>query len=113
MIQIGQGVLGRIPFKDGEIPRYDRTYLVVGIDSTNIELLNVSSVIGKEHKLLFPHNKLIVNFNPPFVKSSFVKLDSLTDVPLSMSSSLRILHNGDCLDSTELQSIIDNIVRVS
>lgn len=38
----GQGVLGRVRFVDGEIPEYDRTYLVVNVDTDYIEVVNVS-----------------------------------------------------------------------
>lgn len=44
----GQGVLGRIRFIDGMMPAYDRTYLVVTVEAEYIEILNVSSVKGKE-----------------------------------------------------------------
>ena len=50
----GQGVLGRIRFVDGEVPAYDRTYLVVTAEPDYIEVLNVSSIRGKERKLAFP-----------------------------------------------------------
>ena len=33
----GQGILGRVRFVDGEMPQYDRTYLIVGVESTYIE----------------------------------------------------------------------------
>ena len=77
----GHGILGRIRFRDGEIPAYDRTYLVVSVTPSYIEVLNVSSVKGKERKLAFTTNERLRNFNPPFLMPSFVKLDSLTRVP--------------------------------
>ena len=110
-MKIGQGVLGIVPFKDGTVPAYRRTYLVVGVTGAEVELLNVSSSDGKEHKLLYQSNRVIVNYRPPFLKRSFVKLDSLVSIPLSTAKSLKILHNGDCLDGNELQLIIDSIIR--
>ena len=77
---VGQGILGKIRFVDGEIPAYNRTYLVVTVESDYIEVLNVSSVKGKERKLAFPTNERLRTYNPPFVMPSFVKLDSLTRV---------------------------------
>ena len=44
----GHGVLGKIRFVDGTMPEYDRTYLVVTVTNAYIEVLNVSSVRGKE-----------------------------------------------------------------
>lgn len=109
MWQVGQGVLGKVRFKDGDFPEYPRTYLVVSVSSTQIGILNISSTAGKEHKLLFPSNKSIKNFEPPFKKDCFVKLDSLTYVPVSEANGFRLLHGGDLLDSTELQSIISAV----
>lgn len=39
----------------------------------------------------------------------FVKLDSLTKVPLTECSDLQILHKGQKLDNTELKRIIKMI----
>lgn len=55
----GQGVLGCIQFKDGQMPEYDRTYLVISTGADYIELLNVSTIKGKERKLFFPFNERI------------------------------------------------------
>lgn len=103
----GQGVYGRIQFKDGAMPEYDRTYLVVSVSSQHIKVINVSSIKGKERKLAFPTNKALHNYNPPFLKPSFVKLDSLTEVALSDCSDLALLHNGATLDKTELDRILE------
>ena len=40
----GQGVLGRITFKDGINPEYNRTYLIITAMESYIEVLNVSSI---------------------------------------------------------------------
>ncbi len=68
----GQGVLGRIRFLDGEFPAYDRTYLVVTAKENYIEVLNVSSIRGKERKLAFPTNERLRSYSLPFVMPSFV-----------------------------------------
>lgn len=77
---VGQGILGKIRFKDGAFPAYDRTYLIVTAETNYIEVLNVSSIKGKERKLAFPTNERLRLYNPPFVMPSFVKLDSLTSI---------------------------------
>ncbi len=101
----GHGILGRIRFKDGEIPKYDRTYLVICVTDDYIEVLNVSSIRGKERKLAFPTNERLRSFNPPFLLPSFVKLDSLTRIYKSDWDDLQILNNGRTLDINELNRI--------
>lgn len=102
---VGQGILGRIPFKDGEIPAYDRTYLIVTVETDYIEVLKVSSIRGKERKLAFRTNEPLRIYCPPFVKPSFVKLDSLTRVPSSEWENLILLNGGKALDYTELERV--------
>lgn len=101
----GQGVLGRIRFKDGAYPSYDRTYLIVSVCYDYIEVLNVSSTHGKEWKLAFSTNVRLRSHWPPFSKDSFVKLDSLTRVYKKDYSSLRTLAQGRPLDRNELNRI--------
>ena len=102
---VGQGVLGRIRFVDGEVPAYDRTYLVVTAEPDYIEVLNVSSIRGKERKLAFPTNERLRIYNPPFVMPSFVKLDSLTRVESADWGNLQVLNSGRSLDGNELARI--------
>lgn len=101
----GQGVLGRIRFVDGTMPGYDRTYLIVSVTEGYIEVLNVSSIRGKERKLAFATNERLRNYNPPFIMPSFVKLDSLTTVPRDDWGNLHVLNSGRTLDSGELTRI--------
>lgn len=102
---VGQGVLGRIRFVDGEVPAYDRTYLVITAEPDYIEVLNVSSIRGKERKLAFPTNERLRTYNPPFVMPSFVKLDSLTRVESADWGNLQVLNSGRTLDGNELARI--------
>ena len=102
---VGQGVLGRIRFVDGEVPAYDRTYLVVTVEPDYIEVLNVSSIRGKERKLAFPTNERLRTYNPPFVMPSFVKLDSLTRIESADWGNLQVLNSGRILDGNELARI--------
>ena len=105
-LMVGQGVLGRVRFKDGQMPQYDRTYLIVAIDADYIKVLNVSTIKGKERKLAFPYNERLRVYCPPFRYPSFVKLDSLTKVPLKECGGLKVLHGGEPLDATELNRIL-------
>lgn len=106
MFCVGQGIYGKARFADGQYPQYDRTYLVVSTTPDKIGILNISSTAGKEHKLLFPKNKHIKNYNPPFLKDSFAKLDSLIYVDAADMCNFRVLHHGDCLEKNELNEII-------
>lgn len=101
----GQGILGKIRFVDGELPAYDRTYLIVTVKQDYIEVLNISSIKGKERKLAFPTNERLRNYNPPFVLPSFAKLDSLTKVESDDWRNLQVLNSGRTLDATELARI--------
>lgn len=101
----GQGVLGCLAFRDGAIPDYARTYLVVSVSTDYIEVLNVSSIRGKERKLAFPTNERLRIYRPPFLKPSFVKLDSLTRVDVAEWGTLKLLYGGQPLDGSELARI--------
>lgn len=59
----GQAFWGKIRFLDGEFPAYERPYLVVGSEDEYIEILTVSSVVGKEWKLTLPTNREISNYS--------------------------------------------------
>lgn len=113
--QIGQAVCGKIRFKDGAMPEYDRTYLVVNVGQDKgidyIEVLNVSSIKGKERKLLYSTNEKINHHWPPFKKPSFVKLDSLTRVSGGDLTSLHVLCRGSILNSADLHNIVSKIIR--
>lgn len=103
----GHGLLLQIPYADGAVCAYKRTFLVIGTNPTDnkVTLLNVSSVVGKTHKLLYPSNQLINNYCPPFLKPSFIKLDSIYKVEYFSGLDSAILHNGDLIDNREFRSI--------
>ncbi len=105
----GQAFWGKIRFPDGEFPAYDRPYLIVGVDGDYIEILTASSVAGKEWKLTLPFNREIVNYNPPFPRRTFVKLDSLQRVHITDLSNVNIAKNGRTLDAVELSEILKAI----
>ncbi|MDD2494686.1 MAG: hypothetical protein PHE29_05790 [Tissierellia bacterium] len=111
MFEVGQGILGKIKYVDGTLPNKNRTYIIVDVseDGKKIKVLNVSSVKGKEHKLAFPSNQRLKKYNPPFLRDSFVKLDSLSEVDASDFSSIMILNNGNKLDCDEMNTIIQGL----
>lgn len=106
----GQAFWGRIRFPDGEFPKYDRPYLVVGVNGEYIKILTASSVEGKEWKLTLPTNREISKYDPPFPKRTFVKLDSLQEIHIADFSNIRIAREGKTLDELELSEIIRAIM---
>jgi hypothetical protein len=116
-IVAGHGLLLKLPFADGGPCSYDRTFLVINVDtiSNKIRLLNVSSIKGKAHKLLYPSNIPLRKYKPPFKFSSFVKLDALYEIDYFSELDTRILHNRMPYDSNELHNIINkfNAYRIS
>jgi hypothetical protein len=111
MFVIGQGIFGKIDFIDGTSPKNKRVYLIVYVDSEKIGTLNVSSVAGKEHKLLFPFNTEIIKHFPPFLKKSFVKLDSFIYTPIEKAKEFKVIAGGKTLDDGELSRIISIISK--
>jgi hypothetical protein len=105
MFTEGQGVKGKIRFKDGTFPPYVRVYLIVEANATEISILNISSIQGKAHKLLFPTNEEIKDYDPPFDEPSFAKLDSLTKIDAADWNKLKLIRNGDRISATELKRI--------
>lgn len=77
IINIRQGLLLRLPFADNGVLSGKRTFLLIEEEEDNIKLLNVSSLIDKEERLIYASNEEIVKFNPPFRVKSFVKFDAL------------------------------------
>lgn len=106
MFLAGQGLYGRIVFTDGTTPEYDRPYLIAEVLEDKIGVLNISTVAGKESKLLFPTNKLINKHSPPFTKRSFVKLDSFVYVSTEDAQNMKILDGGNTIDKAELSCIL-------
>lgn len=101
----GNGVFGKLTFKDGKFPHYDRPYLIVKLQEESYGLVVVSSTLGKEHKLHKYGNKVLTNFKPPFKEPSFVKIDSYVEYAFLTVESLKLLSNGQTLESSELKAI--------
>ena len=96
----GHGVLERIRFVDGTMSKYDRAYLVIDVMPEYIEVLNISSLKGKERKLAFPTNERLQKYKPPFLNPS-----SRTKVSKRECVSLKILSMGETLDKGEFDRI--------
>lgn len=105
ILKEGQAISAKLLFKNGTIARYYRPYLITKVYQNNdVDLIDVSSIEGKEHKLLFPTNHELSIHNPPFLKPSFVKLDSLRKIDSGVIS-YKLLHSGELLNSDDLNEI--------
>ncbi|MDD2586797.1 MAG: hypothetical protein PHT79_09735 [Syntrophomonadaceae bacterium] len=110
LISPGHGLLLKIPFiADRTVPPSKRTFLVISTNKNNITMLNVSSVKGKERKLAFPSNVLLNNYNPPFNRPSFVKLDEIYDLEFYADLDKSVLNHGYTLDGEELKRIFGKL----
>jgi len=113
MFNVGQGIFGRVQFKDGKNPEYDRPYLIIEIHEDQIGILVVSSAAGKSYRLLNVSSTMLINKHyPPFRRKSFVKLDSLTYILISYAQSMKLLDNGSVLDGAEIRKIQKAIATI-
>ena len=78
--------------------------LNVDDDTNTVEMINVSSLKGKEHKLLYNSN-ILINNHLPLPVPSFAKLDVLYTTNKFEGLSNYIAFNGNKLDKSELENI--------
>lgn len=102
----GIGLYLKLPYADGGTANKYRPYLVIDFHKNTIDMLNISSVRGKEKKLLYPSNELLDVYNPPFCRPSFVKLDGLYKMEYFEDLKYCMLANGRKLNEGELSRII-------
>ena len=113
-IRCGNAIWLKCFFANGKECSSKRPFLVISIDETTglIKMLNISTVEGKERKLLMDSNEQIMKHFPPFPDPSFVKLDELYIIPyfptLDRSLKLKAVLNED-----EFLTIIDKYTNYS
>ncbi len=85
----------------------NRYMLVTKNDVTNnkIEMINVSSIKGKEHKLIYNSNIIINNYSP-LPKPSFAKLDTMYLLDNFETLNKYIAFEGKKLSGKEFLDII-------
>ena len=103
----GQGILLKLDYADGGLADKARTFLIINVSENKVKLLNISSVNGKLHKLMYPSNKKILQYKPPFMKPSFVKLDAEYIIDNSKDLESFVLCQGRTMRPDELLSIIN------
>lgn len=105
-MKTGQGILLKLNYADGGLANKARTFLIISINQKEIRLLNISSSNGKLHKLMYPSNERIVQYNPPFMKPSFVKLDAEYVIEKDEELESFILCSGTSMRPDQLGAII-------
>lgn len=102
-------------YADGGTSRGPRSFLVIDTDvvTNKITLLNVSSIRGKSHKLLYPSNEPIKRYNPPFYLRSFVKLDAIYQIEYFPELEDKLMANGRQLNTEEQIEIEDKFTAYS
>ena len=105
-IIVGQLLYLKLPFADGGLCTYKRTFLVFEVAENRIKLFNASSISGKAHKLLFRSNIKVNNYWPPFKCPTFVKIDAVYDIEYLNLLDTAILANGQTLNTVDLNNIL-------
>ena len=115
MFTVGQCIAGQLAFKDGFSSIYWRPYLIVGIDGERkeIEILNISSIAGKEHKLRFPYNVTLLDSMPPLLKPSFAKVDSLQVISLDCAQGFDLLSGGALISQSDLDAVLKMLEKLT
>ena len=115
MLLQGQCIIGCMPFKDGTASNYRRPYLVVDVDHNNetVHVLNISSVIGKEHKLAFNSNVLLSHSIPPLLQQSFVKVDSHQSLSFEAAKEFKLAANGAPIHNDDLTAVLAAYQRIN
>ncbi|WP_143006883.1 hypothetical protein [Paenibacillus tianmuensis] len=102
----GQGLWLKGRFANGTQCDYNRPFLVIENTGTIIKALNVSSLRGKETKLIIPSNKNLSKHFPPFPQPSFVKLDEIYHYESFSELEQSVMSSGKCLDTGLLSQVI-------
>ena len=104
---VGQAVwTDALYYTDGTPTIKVRPYLIVKSDERHIYTLDVSTTAGKSKEWTTGARvHRLMRFDPPFPKKSFVKLDSLTCVPVSVARGWKMI-NRNPLDKEEMAQIL-------
>lgn len=109
----GQGLLIKGQFANGEYCKYERPFLIISVSNTTVSALNVSSLKGKEKKLMIASNKRIFPYKPPFILPSFVKLDELYHFELFPQLDQFLVMNGKGMPPESINNVITNFHQYS
>lgn len=102
----GQGLLLKGQFANGSTCDYERPFLIIDVNSACVSALNVSSIRGKERKLIMKSNLRLSLYRPPFVAPSFVKLDEVYLFQNFPELDQFLTSKGNMLDGNELNKVV-------
>jgi len=103
----GHVLVLNLPFANGTPCKYKRPFLVINKYDNILELLNVSSIKGKEKKLLYPSNEKIKKYFPPLDYPSFIKKDELYIIDSFPELASSIYKRRDPIQTTELSRLVE------
>ena len=99
-------ILNFIPPKlDGIKSNDSRRYMVITNNSNIIQMINISKVQGKEHKMLVTGNKRLKDFKP-FRIPSFAKADTLYTIEYFPELEEFISFGGQKLNEEDFNNIL-------
>lgn len=105
MIEKGQ-ILNFIPPRlDGISENNDRRYMVITSNGNIVEMINISKVQGKEHKMVKTGNKRLKDFRP-FRFPSFAKADTLYTIEYFTELENFISFGGQKIKEKEFNDVM-------
>lgn len=105
MISEGHSLLLKIGYADGGEADKFRPFLIVKSKDELLYALNITSLRGKEHSVLYNNNLVINRYRPPFKHKSMVKLSAIYVLPKINGLEKCLLCGGDKINSLEIKYI--------
>ena len=105
MIEKGQILNFNPPKLDGNFVSDKRRYMVITNDNEELEMINISSLKGKERKLMFPGNIKLYN-REPFLAPSFAKVDTIYKMEYFPKLEEFISFGGEKLNEEDFNNIL-------
>lgn len=105
MIEKGQILNFNPPKLDGNFVSDKRRYMVITNDNERLEMINISSLKGKERKLMFLGNIKLYN-REPFLAPSFAKVDTTYKIEYFPELEEFISFGGKKLNKEDFNNIL-------
>ena len=105
MIEKGQILNFNPPKLDGNFISDKRRYMVITNHNEKLEMINISSLKGKERKLMFPGNIKLYN-RKPFLAPSFAKVDTIYKMEYFPELEEFISFRGQKLNEQDFNNIL-------
>ena len=110
MLEVGQVLSLKIRFNNkGDIAKVPHPYIIASVTDDYVEILQIDSLKGKEHKALFASNKVIFYDNPQETvidKDSYVQLDNRLTIE-NHCGLLNYRRQQDVLSKEKLESLLE------